>query len=224
MRALLSTDRANHRSDPSGIGRFSRMRGRGSTAGVWQRRVVPALLGLALVGGCTGVGADPAESTGPPVVEVTTTPTPTPTPVVKPEPPEAMSEPTTDGAIAAATYFLALSDYAFASGDSEPLLAMSAEGCTYCAYVDEQVESMVAGKYTSEADPLEVLTATSTEIRPDEWFSALLRVEQDFTRARDTTGAVVDETGKSVVDFLFAISWLGDEWRVEQVGLTEVSA
>ena len=58
-----------------------------------------------------GGGPEPAESTTAPVAEVT--PTPTPTPVVKPERPAAMDEPTTDGAIAAATYFLQLYDYAF---------------------------------------------------------------------------------------------------------------
>ena len=197
------------------------MRGRGSTAGAWQR-VVPALLGVALVAGCTGGGPEAAESTPPPVVEATPTPTPTPTPVVLPERPAAMSEPTTDGAIAAATYFLQLSDFAFDSEDIAPLMSMSAADCSYCMYLQEQVDAQVLGDYSSEAAPFEVLYSTSTEIRPDEWFSARLHVEQDFTRVHDASGAVVSETDGGIVDFIFAISWLGDRWRVEQVDLIDV--
>lgn len=197
------------------------MRGRGSTAGVW-RRVVPAIVGVALVVGCTGGGTGPGESTGPPVVEVTPTPTPSPTPVVKPEPPAAMSEPTTDGAIAAATYFLQLTDYAFASGETAPLRSLSADDCKHCAFVVGQVDAMADGKYTSEAAPLLVSYSTSNEIRPDEWFSVRLRVNQEFTRISDATGAVVDESGSLDADFVFAISWLGDRWRVEQVDVIEV--
>lgn len=197
------------------------MRGRGSTAGVW-RRVVPAMVGVALVVGCTGGGTGPGESTGPPVVEVTPTPTPSPTPVVKPEPPAAMSEPTTDGAIAAATYFLQLTDYAFDAEDIAPLMSMSAADCSYCLYVQEQVDAQALGNYSSEAAPFEILYSTSTEIRPDEWFSARLHVRQDFTRVRDDSGAVVSETDGGIVDFIFAISWLGDRWRVEQVDLIDV--
>ncbi|KQR07196.1 hypothetical protein ASF78_21765 [Cellulomonas sp. Leaf334] len=143
--------------------------------------------------------------------------------MVKPEPPAAMSEPTTDGAIAAATYFLSLTDYAFESGDIAPLMAMSATACSHCAYLGEQIDLQVDGKYSTEAEPMEVLSSQSTEIRPDEWFSAWLRVAQGPVRVLDQSGAVVDEGDGGVVDFLFAISWVGDGWRVEQVDLTEVT-
>ncbi|GEL99933.1 DUF6318 family protein [Cellulomonas terrae] len=179
---------------------------------------------MALVAGCTGSGSEPAESTAPPVVEVTQTPTPTPTPVVKPEPPDAMGEPTTDGAIAAATYFLSLYDYAFASGDAGPLMEMSAETCDLCAYVQESVVAMTSEGRSSVGHPARVLTSESTEIRPDEWFSALLRVEQAATQELDADGKVVAESAANVTDFLFAMSWLGDRWRVEAVDLTEVVA
>lgn len=149
------------------------MRGRGST--VW--RGFSALVGVAVLAVAAGCSGDPAPVATTPAPVVSATPTPTPTPVVSPEPPAAMSEPTTDGAIAAATHFLALSDYAFSSGDIEPLMAMSAGDCSYCTYLDEQVTAMVDGNYSSEADPLSVVTSRSTEIRPDEWFSAELRVQ-----------------------------------------------
>lgn len=135
-----------------------------------------------------------------------------------------MGEPTTDGAIAAATYFLQLTDYAFASGDTAPLLSVSADDCKHCAFVADQVDAMADGKYTSEAAPLLVSYSTSTEIRPDEWFSVRLRVNQEFTRVSDASGAVVDESGDLNADFIFAIGWLGDRWRIEQVDVIEVPA
>lgn len=198
------------------------MRGRGSTAGAWQRRVIPAVLGVALVAGCTGSGSEPAESTAPPVVEVTQTPTPTPTPVVKPEPPDAMSEPTTEGAIAAATYFLQLYDYAFSARDAESLLRMSAESCEFCSYVDESVAALVESGHTSVGPPVRVLSAVSTEIRPDEWFSARLQVEQDSTKEFAADGTLVSESEANVTDFVFALSWMGDRWRVDAVDLAVI--
>ena len=192
------------------------MRGRGSTAGAWQR-VVPALLGVALVAGCTGGGPQTAESTTAPVVEATPTPTPTPTPVVLPERPAAMSEPTTDGAIAAATYFLQLYDYAFSSGDARPLLAMSAESCDFCTYVDAQVESMVSTGYSSIREPVDVLRADSTEIRQDEWFRVHLGAQQGPLVAVAPDGTRTQTSDGGAADFIFAISWVSDGWRVEGV-------
>ena len=74
--------------------------------------------------------------------------------VIKPERPEAMSEPTTDGAIAAATYFLQLYDYAFSARDAESLLTMSAEECKFCNYVDKSVGELVGLRaYISRRPP-----------------------------------------------------------------------
>ena len=206
------------------------MRGRGSTAGVWlvwQRRVVPAVLGVVLVAGCTGGGPEPAESTEPPVAEVTPTPTPTPTPVVKPERPAAMDEPTTDGAIAAATYFLQLYDYAFcqrrcelADGDVGRDLRPTA------SYVEGQVMAMVTEGRSSVGPPAEVLrlrqhrdpgrtSGSASQLRAEQGLDAELDAGRDSRTESDR---------RNVTDFFFAISWLGDRWRVEGVDLIEVLA
>ncbi|MDQ0374150.1 DUF6318 family protein [Cellulomonas humilata] len=189
----------------------------------WQRRVVPALLGVvlaALVAGCTGGGPEPAATTPPPVAEVT--PTPTPTPIVKPERPAAMDEPTTDGAIAAATYFMALYDYAFSARDAESLSMMSAETCKFCKYVGDSVAALVVSGHTSVGPPVRVISAVSTEIRPDEWFTARLQVAQDSTQELAADGTVVSESEANLTDFVFALSWLGDSWRVEAVDLAVI--
>ncbi|WP_235523438.1 DUF6318 family protein [Cellulomonas sp. Root485] len=174
---------------------------------------------MALVAGCTGGGPEPADSATPPVVEVT--PTPTPTPVVKPERPAAMDEPTTDGAIAAATYFLQLHDYAFSTGDTKPLLAMSGESCDFCTYVNGQVQSMVSTGYSSIRGPVDILGADSAEIREDEWFRVRLSAHQGPLTAVAPDGTRTQTSEGGTVDFIFAISRISDDWRVEGVDVEE---
>ena len=206
------------------------MRGRGTGAGRGGvvRAVVRVAVGgvvgavLVLVGGCTGDDGPPTRPTSTVTSSPTPTSDPTPTPMALPTPPTVMAEPTTDGAIAAGTHFVALYDYAFSSGDAGPLMAMSAEGCEYCATVRDQVQEMVDGGYSTEADPLRVVLSDSTEIREDEWFRVQLRVEQGEVTTVAADGARDVTSAGGVVDFVFAISWIGDGWRVEAVDLAEV--
>ena len=182
------------------------------------------LVVLALVGGCTG-GADRPDESVTAVPSLTPTmspsPSPTPTPMERPVEPAAMSKPTPEGAIAAATHFLALYDYAFSSGDSAPLMAMSADGCEYCTYVRDEVEVMVDGGWTSIADPLQVIDSSSTEIREDEWFRVHLTVEQGPVVAVASDGTRHQTSDGSVRDFIFAISWIGDRWQVQAAGVED---
>jgi len=141
-----------------------------------------------------------------------------------PSPPAVMSEPTPEGAIAAGTQFVALYDYAFSSGDARPLMAMSSEDCEYCVDVRDRVQEMVDGGYSSIREPIRVVASDSTEIREDEWFRVHLRTEQGplSTVMPDGTQHQTSEGG--TVDFIFAISWLGDRWRVEAVSLELVES
>lgn len=179
-----------------------------------RRRVrwaaVAGAVALSVVtGGCTGGTPRPVTTTA------TSAPAPTPTTAAEPSP---------EGAIAAGTQFLALYDYAFSTGDAEPLTAMSAEGCRYCTYVHDQVEEMVDGGFASIREPMAVVESDSTEIREDEWFRVHLRVEQGplTTVMPDGTQQRTSEGG--TVDFVFAISWLGDRWQVEAVDLMDATS
>lgn len=184
-----------------------------------------AVLAIGLIAGCTG-GGDPVEATtsAAPTPPPTSTPEPTPTrtPMAFPTPAPEISEPTPEGAIAAGTQFMALYDYAFDTGDAGPLAAMSAEGCSYCIYVQEEVDALFADGYVRLVEPMRVVASDSTEIREDEWFRVHLRMEQD-----DVTLVAPDGTSETSaggqVDFIFAISWVTDHWRVEEVDLIDVA-
>ena len=141
-----------------------------------------------------------------------------------PSPPAVMSEPTPEGAIAAGTQFIALYDYAFSSGDARPLMAMSGEGCSLCASTRDEVQQMVDGGYSTEADPMRVIASDSTEIREDEWFRVHLRVEQGAVATVMPDGTREQTSEGGTVEAIFAISWLGDRWRVEGVDLVEVAS
>lgn len=178
--------------------------------------VVPA---IALTG-CTG-GEQPDDG---PTTTATTpvSPTPSPSPTVDltklPKKPEAMSEPTTDGAIAAATYVLDLYGYSFATGDLQPWRAITADTCQLCASVERGVTEMLDAGETSSGSTVTVLSATSTEISDDEWFSVEMRVLQGASQRRSSSGDVVAEGVGGEYDAVFALSW-SDGWTVDEMGL-----
>ncbi|WP_308054119.1 DUF6318 family protein [Cellulomonas xiejunii] len=174
-----------------------------------------------LVGGCTGepvperttVAATPSASASP-------VPSPPPRPEM-PVRPQGMDEPTAAGATAAATHFFELYDYAFSTGDAGPLRALSAESCTYCNEVVQQVQQAVDDRLLTERDPSEITDVSVVEVRPGEWFTVELRRFQGEIRLRGDDGSVVATEPKGApLDYGLALSWTDDRWTVDEVGLT----
>jgi Family of unknown function (DUF6318) len=132
-----------------------------------------------------------------------------------------MDEPTTAGATAAATHFFDLYDYAFSTGDTGPLRALSAESCTYCNEVLQQVQQAVDDRLLTERDPSEITGVSAVEVRPGEWFTVELRRVQGEIRLRGDDGSVVatEPTGPPL-DYGLALSWTDDRWTIDEVGLT----
>lgn len=189
-------------------GRFGLMRAAAAmtTAGV-----------LGLLAGCTG--SEPAPTPSSTVVTPSPTASPTRTPLPFPTPAAAISEPTPEGAIAAGTQFIALYDYAFSTGDAEPFAAMSGPECEYCGKVVDRVRQMREGGYSTEGDPLRVVASESTEIREDEWFRVQLRAEQGPIVTVAPDGEREQTSDGGTVDYVFAMSWVGDAWRVDAVSI-----
>lgn len=107
------------------------------------------LVGVALAG-CASAEAPPdpvpseAVTAPPPTGSATPTPpTPTPTtpePVAAPERPAAMDQSDETGAVAAAEYFLALSQYTVHSGALDRWEQVATQDCRYCAYVTQTAQ------------------------------------------------------------------------------------
>ena len=112
-----------------------------------------AVAALVVVAGCTA-GSSGQASTLPPVssASVTVLPSGTASPaewapplLPVPTPSPEVTERTVHGAEAAAASYFAALDYAFATGDTSPLTAMSTPECLSCAGQVEEIERVYSG-------------------------------------------------------------------------------
>ena len=180
--------------------------------------VVPVVVSGLLLGGC---GADdPVDpvSSSTPAVSPSPEPSPTADLTKRPERPAAMDEPTTDGAIAAATYVLELYGYSYATADLRPWRAIALETCEFCTAVVDAVEQMRDAGEASTGSTVTVVTAEATEIDAERWFSVNMDIVQGASTRFDSDGAVVGQGEGGEFNAVFALSWDG-EWRVDEMGV-----
>lgn len=192
-----------------------------SATRVWRAAATATMVtSLLVVGGCTGGAPADDPTTSAPVAEATPTPSPSPTVDLTrlPERPAAMDEPTTDGAIAAATYVLALYGYSFAAGDTSPWKAITLETCGFCAEVSASVQEMTAAGETSSGSTFEVTSSKSVEISEDQWFSVDLTITQSASERYDSSGVRIGSGTGGNHRAVFALSW-SDGWRVDEMGI-----
>ena len=201
-----------------------RMQGRAARAVI----VVGFVVGAAV--GCTGTPGAPTTPTSP--VSATPTPSPTltePSPVpsptsdvtTPPERPAAMSEATADGAAAAASYFMRLFPYVFATGDFAEWDALSDDGCQYCQNTRGSVEDQIARGMVGAGSEITVESAVGTEIVPGQSFSADLVVTQapSFEVAADGRRTPDGDGGRYQLHV--ALTW-SSEWRIVAVDASRV--
>lgn len=176
---------------------------------------------LGLVAGCTT--DEPAPVTPSVAVpEVTATPSPTPTTspeAVKPVEPEAMGLPGTEGAAAAAEYFLSLYPYVYATGDLAPLQSMIDPECVFCADVVADVTADVAAGLTTVGGTVTVEATRSTQIS-EEFYSIDLTVETDPSQAIDGTGGVVESFEAGSGTAVLVVLGAPGRWIIRAVALT----
>ena len=178
--------------------------------------VVGVVVALA-VGGCVG-DPEPVRTTDA-VATPSSTPSPQPTRPPRPELPErpaAMDEGTVDGAVAAALHYLELDRYAFATGDTGPLRAMSADSCVYCGEVIDEVDRARTDGMLTERDPYEVVASSAVEVSDGEWFNAELHLRQGEIRVLGDDGSVLmSEPGGGEFRVLLALSRVDERWTVD---------
>lgn len=186
--------------------------------------MVAAVVPVIVVAGCTSGDPDdgPTTATG-----TSVSPTPSPSPTVDftrlPDRPAEMSEPTTDGAIAAATYMLDLYTYAFVTGDTAPWRALAATTCEFCNGVVEGVDEIFAAGHSSTGGPFSIQSTRAVEVTEAEWFSVDLVAAQEPSRRVDAEGATVAENPGGTFRVVFALSWV-DGWRIDEMGFERIEA
>lgn len=143
--------------------------------------------------------------------------------MVPPERPAAMDEPTTDGAIAAATYVLDVYTYTVNTGDVDLWQSVTLPSCSFCAGVSADVEARNAEGQRIVGGDAVVGESRATEISAGQWFSVEMSVLQRASSRVDKDGAELSARADKQHDMVFALSW-DDGFRVDEMGVeTETS-
>ncbi|WP_341358559.1 DUF6318 family protein [Georgenia sp. M64] len=200
------------------------------------RTIVGATAALTLsilLGGCTdGSAGTPtptvSASEAPSVEPSSAAPEPTTTApsaeVEKPVPPEAMRRDDVAGAEAAAQYFLKLYQYAYASGSTAEIRAMSDPECDFCTDVVSDVEELYGAGGSAEGGDFSVLDATAhPPLQGNEYFRVDLLAEEGPSRRVEGSGSSSTASGGRSV-LIFAIGRAVDEWLVREVQVEDGEA
>jgi len=131
-----------------------------------------------------------------------------------------MDTPSAEGAAAAAAYFMSLYGYTWATGDTSLWDDLSAATCTFCSAVRDDVEAARAQGLHDSGSVIEVVESRGTEIDPEVWYSADLRVVQGPSTRRDSDGTLVSESDGGAFEMAVELSW-ADGWQVDAADVIE---
>ncbi len=187
------------------------------------------LVGL-MAAGCTG-DATPTGPTGThspsasaDAPSATPTVSPTPDMSVAPARPDAMATPSADGAAAAASYFLTLYPYAYATGDTAEWAAMSAPECLFCSRTAEGVSRVHQVGNTVTGGAIDVIETRGTEIDAGRWYSAKVTATEAASTEVDPSGSPVTSSEGGTYTFDVALSFTSGRWIVDAVDVNPVEA
>lgn len=194
-------------------------------------------LSLALAGCNSGESPGPGASSSPvaaetPTAAATPTPTPTPSAVYKPADatgpaqnvpipvlPEVAKTETKEGAEAFTKYWFSVLSYAYETGDTERLSALSKSECSFCqGLVDDIGAAWAEGKWISGGQ-IEVPAATA---KPADGGSAqvILQVLQKELVIHNSDGTPYQEkTAATNTGSVAMVKFSNDGWAVNDLGL-----
>ena len=132
-----------------------------------------------------------------------------------------MGAPGAEGAAAAASYFISLYPYVFATGDLSEWDALSEADCKYCQNVRASVEDQLARGVRGEGSEITVITADGTEIAHGDAYAADLEITQapSFEVTSDGTRVPDGDGGRFRLHLAL---WWRDGWLVRAVDATRV--
>ncbi|UJP40365.1 DUF6318 family protein [Cellulomonas palmilytica] len=188
---------------------------------------------LVLVAGCDNSTPTVDPTTPAPATSASQAPEPSPTPTARATPdvdefdatvpparPEALDgPPSEETAKDAATYFMLLSPYVFATGDFEEWKALSGKSCNYCAATVEYVEEDRAAGKRRTGSRLEIRSAQAVPtFEVDDQFIVGITMKEhegQVLRADGTVEEVVDYVLDMRVELL--ATWTGSGWSIDGV-------
>ncbi|WP_143221353.1 MULTISPECIES: DUF6318 family protein [Actinomyces] len=137
----------------------------------------------------------------------------------KPAKPEAASQNTEEGAVNAAAYFLQLYRYAFITGDTTDLAAMSEEGCVFCqSTIDDATKLHQDGGW---ANPWEI-SLTNISYAPPGEGKQYSRIEGTMIASASTSidskGEVIDNSEENI-NIVIAARYYDGSWHIRGVAV-----
>ena len=192
-----------------------------------RRGIVPGLLAVGLIVGCSPEVKAPDDPTSGPSVTVSPSPSPTPTPTptpsaagvladgVKPTRPAALDQPATGaGAIEVLTYYLLLVPYAQNAGDLQDLSALSHPDCQFCSSVVDGVTEMANRKEHAEGGAYHLADAAVMEVDVGRWFSVDVTLHEEPSRDVDRYGGVIREYPEGTNTVNAVVVFEAGEWKI----------
>ncbi|HLS14410.1 MAG TPA: DUF6318 family protein [Beutenbergiaceae bacterium] len=134
-----------------------------------------------------------------------------------PERPAAMENNDIDGAEAAATYFLELVQYGYATGDTAELTDMSADDCSFCELIAGAVDEIYADGGRAVAEPIMVESVIAQIwTHADGDYAVETRFRAGAITEYDDNDELVDESPSEDLHLWLLLTY-EDSWHVEGV-------
>lgn len=191
-----------------------------------------ALISLVVFGALAGCGDDSAvEVTATPVPTVSSaTPEPSPTPtapataVPLPVMPPEMANNDAAGAEAAVRYFVALADYALATGDVSQWAAVTDDDCVFCQSIEESAQEISSQGWVRSGGGLEIeVMGEPQTTQVPEFFLVVATVDEKQYEYLDRTGASVEQSDGSAGEVTFGVQFADGQWILIAAGDPEAA-
>ncbi|SHI95020.1 hypothetical protein SAMN05216246_107136 [Actinomyces denticolens] len=137
----------------------------------------------------------------------------------KPVKPDIASQNTEDGAINAAFYFLQLYRYAFITGDTADLAAMSEEGCVFCqSTIDDATKLHEGGGWANPWDQEAPSVVYIPAGEGKEYCGVRMTIKSGESTSVNGKGVTVNNA-EAESEILMALRYYNDSWHVGQVSV-----
>lgn len=180
------------------------------------------LVGALLLSGCTGEedpgpmeSSSSASSTSAP--SETTTAEATPTPTVPPMP-EAATVADAAGAEAFVSHWIDLLNYAYATGDIEPVRSISEAGCESCAQTFSVIRGRASEDKRLEAGLIDLISVRSPPPEDAGVVSVSVRFEQEAGVEISADGVKREVEGTEPSNAGFVLAYVDEAWAMAGVG------
>lgn len=141
-----------------------------------------------------------------------------PTDIAPPQKPAAMSTPDEEGAVAAAEYFLRMTTYAAATGDTAELEAMSSPDCQFCAsYLESVATEYAAGNAWATVPEIDIEFANTIPTDSSDSYQVNLRTKKGTYDYFNETDGLRHGEAESFVMVLIVTSGTDYSWTIEAV-------